>query len=115
VTSFLFGLFGGFTAWFATDYFLRPLTKFFALRAETAKALALYEEPVDPDHPDVFSLRPSNGRYRKCSPPAASLWEPARVQAPESVSAEPILELNLGHREVVPFSGTEWRLSQGGF
>jgi hypothetical protein len=52
VASFLFGLFGGFTAWFATDFFVRPLAKFFALRAEVATALALYEEPVDPD---VFS------------------------------------------------------------
>lgn len=41
--------------WVATEFFARPLTRFFALPIETAEALARYEDRVDPD-PDVFSL-----------------------------------------------------------
>ena len=51
--SFLLGLLGGFIAWRATDSFLRPLTKFFVLRTETAEALALYEGHFNPD-PDAL-------------------------------------------------------------
>ena len=50
--SFLFGLLGGVVAWVTTEIVLRPLTRFFALRAEAAKALALYEDRFNPD-PDA--------------------------------------------------------------
>ena len=41
--SFILGLLGGFTAWAATEYFARPLARFYAMRARTAEALARYE------------------------------------------------------------------------
>lgn len=50
--SFLFGILGGFIAWVTTEIFVRPLTRFFALRAEAAEALALYEDRFNPD-PDA--------------------------------------------------------------
>jgi hypothetical protein len=54
VGSFLSGLLGGIIAWATTDFFARPLTRFFALRAGVAEALALYEDrfkgPDAPEH-----------------------------------------------------------------
>ncbi len=47
--SFFWGLLGGFIAWVATEYFARPLAKFFALRARAADVLARYEDRYNPD------------------------------------------------------------------
>ncbi len=57
--SLLSGLLGGVLAWCAVEFFVRPLTSFFALRAEAAEALALYEDRFDPD-PDA---PPPNSRW----------------------------------------------------
>ena len=62
VEGFLFGLLGGFAAWVATEVLVRPLAKFFALRAEAAEVLARYA--------DRFSLDPNSP-----SPHPDWLWE----------------------------------------
>lgn len=68
--SLLWGLVGGFIAWIATEFFARPLTRFFALRAETAEALSRYEDRVDPN-PDIFDpaaewLAQRKAAYEQC-------------------------------------------------
>ena len=57
VASFWFGVLGGFIAWVATEIFVRPLIRFYDLRTETAKALALYEDRFNPD-PDASPPNP---------------------------------------------------------
>jgi hypothetical protein len=49
VTSFLWGLCGGFVAWIVTTIVAQPLYRFLALRGEAARLLALYEFRFDPD------------------------------------------------------------------
>ena len=57
MASFLFGVLGGFIAWVTTEIFVRPLIRFYDLRTETAKALALYEDRFNPD-PDASPPNP---------------------------------------------------------
>jgi hypothetical protein len=59
VGSFLSGILGGIVAWSIIELFVRPLTRFFALRTEAADALAVYEDRFDPD-PDA---PPPNSRW----------------------------------------------------
>jgi len=70
VGSFLFGLFGGFLAWAITEFFARPLIRFVALRAEAAKALALYDDRYNPDPdappPDTEWLAERKLAYEHC-------------------------------------------------
>lgn len=47
----LAGLFGGVIAWIVTDFILRPVKEFWALRAKAANVLARYEERVDYEIP----------------------------------------------------------------
>ncbi len=44
MASFILGILGGITAWVATELLAQPLSKFFALRAAAAEALARYED-----------------------------------------------------------------------
>ena len=57
MASFWFGVLGGFIAWVTTEIFVRPLIRFYDLRTETAKALALYEDRFNPD-PDASPPNP---------------------------------------------------------
>lgn len=49
MTSFLWGLCGGFVAWFVTTVVAQPIYRFLALRGEAARLLALYEFRFDAD------------------------------------------------------------------
>jgi hypothetical protein len=69
VGSFLSGLLGGFIAWATAEFFARPLKRIFALRAETAEALALYEDrfkgPDAPQHDSAW-LADRRRAYEHC-------------------------------------------------
>ena len=71
----LWGLLGGFLAWFVTAFVGQPLYRFMALRAETARVLALHERELPLDDQsliDVGMLSPIHVRsprtkeYREC-------------------------------------------------
>ena len=71
--SFLSGILGGIVAWSIIEFFVRPLTRFFALRTEAADALALYDDRFDPD-PDA--------------PPPNPRWLAKRTLAYENCGAD---------------------------
>jgi hypothetical protein len=53
MSSVLWGLLGGVVAWVSTTIIGTPLFRFFNLRAEAAKVLALFEGCIDPSNPDA--------------------------------------------------------------
>ena len=55
MASFILGLLGGFVAWLATEILARPLSKFIALRAGAAEALARYEDRYNSDQDSLLA------------------------------------------------------------
>jgi hypothetical protein len=66
MSSALYGLVGGLFAWFATTFLAQPIYRFWSLRTEAAKVLALYEDRDRSLSQDVEWLARRRREYELC-------------------------------------------------